>query len=261
MLRNMCWLCAAVFAATSVVRAGDDEIKNVDQIIKKYIEAIGGRAKLDSVKSMRWTGKSMFQGGMEAPLTMEFKRPGKLRIDFTFQGMTGTQAFDGETGWGIMPFMGKTDPEKMSADQVKQIKDQADMDGPLVDYAKKGHKVENMGLDDIEGTSAYKLKVTRKDGEVEYHFLDKEYFIPVAIKRKHKFQGTEIGFEVLMSDYKEVSGVMYPHSVKQRAGSGPGGSTLTIDKIEVNVDLPDARFAMPEVKKDTPKAAEKEGDE
>ena len=133
------------------------EPKTADEVIARYIKAIGGRDKLDAIKSMRVTGKTMLGGGMEMPLTVEFKRPNKARIEFSFQGMTGVQAFDGETGWFIMPFMGKTDPEKMPPDQLKDIEDQADLDGPLVDYKKKGHKVELLGTDEVEGSEAYKL--------------------------------------------------------------------------------------------------------
>lgn len=233
---------------------GADEPKTADDVIAKYIEAIGGREKLDSVKSMRVTGKTVVGGGMEAPLTVEFKRPNKVRVEFSFQGMTGVQAFDGETGWSIMPFMGRTDPEKMPPDQLKMIDDQADMDGPLVDYKKKGHEVELVGKDDIEGTEAYKLKITKKDGAVEYHFLDAEYFLPIQVKGKYKMQGTELEYTVVPGDYKEVNGLLFAHSIEQRMGA-MGGTTMTFEKVEINVKLDDDRFTMPEVKKaETPKA-------
>jgi outer membrane lipoprotein-sorting protein len=241
----------------AVVGAG--EPKTADDVIAKYIEAIGGREKLDSVKTIRMTGKMIGMGGMEIPNTIETKRPNKVRFEFTFQGMTGVRAFDGETGWSIMPFMGKTEPEKMPPDQIKQIDDQADMDGPLVDYKKKGHEVELVGKEDIEGTEAYKLKVTKKGGEVEYHFLDAEYFLPIQTKGKYKMQGTELEYTVVPGDYKEVGGLLYAHSMEQRMGA-MGGTTMTVDKIELNVKLDDNRFTMPEVKKEETPEADTEKD-
>ena len=242
--------CAPLFWQ---VPTNADEPKTADEVIAKYIEAIGGREKLDSVKSMRMTGKSLAGGGMEVPVTIEFKRPNKMRVEFTVQGMTGVQAFDGKTGWFIMPFMGKTDPEKMPPDMVEMIDDQADFSGPLVDYRKKGHKVELVGKDDVEGSETYKLYVTKKSGSTEYHFLDTEHFVLIQTKGKRKFQGTEIEFTIKYGDYKEVDGLLLAHSIQQ---GGMGGDT-TFEKVELNADLPDDRFTMPEVKREEPAITDK----
>lgn len=253
-------VCAALcLCGAATVRAGDEALPSADEVIAKYIEVIGGRDALDSIKTLHMTGKMVFGGGMEAPMTLDLKRPGKVRLEFTIQGMTGTQAFDGETGWFVMPFAGKPDPEKMPPDMLKDFKQQADLDGPLVDYKKKGHKVEMVGLDEFEGTPVYKLKVTRADGDVEYHLLDKELFILLATKGTRDFQGTPIEYELALGDYKEVNGLLVPHSIVQKGGGGPGGMTISFDKIEANMDIPDSRFAMPEEKSEKPDS-DKQGD-
>jgi len=245
-----CLLCAAA-ALPALARA--DEPKSADEVIAKFIEAIGGQAKLEAIKTQRATGKMVIGGGMmEAPFTTEHKRPNRFRMNFTFQGMTGSRAFDGAMGWSVMPFAGKTDPEKMSEEDVKQLEDQLDMDGPLVDYKKKGHQIELIGKDEIEGAPTYKLKVTKKNGTVEYHYLDAEHFIPIKVKGKVAVQGTEVEFETSLGDYKEVGGVLMAHSIQQQAG-GMGGNSMVLEKIEVNVDLPDSLFTMPEAKKEEPK--------
>ncbi len=260
MLRKSLLLITPCIMLCPMAKAFGGEVKTADEAIAKYIEAVGGREVIDSLKSMRMTGKTVMMGGMEAPITIEFKVPKKLRIDFTFQGMTGTQAFDGTTGWFIMPFMGKTDPEKMSADQVEEILDQADVSGPLVDYKGKGHQVELVGMDEIQGSPTYKLKVTKKNGRVEYHHLDAEYFLTVAVKGKREFQGTEMDFEVIQSDFKKVEGFMVAHSIEQKMG-GVGMTTMIIEKVELNVEIPDDRFTMPEVEKTEDKpSAKKPGD-
>ena len=225
-----------------------DNLKTADEIIAKYIEAIGGRAKIDALKSMKMTGKMVMMGGMEIPLSVKTKRPNRVRSDFTFQGMTGTQAFDGKIGWMVMPFSGKLEPEKMSDEMTRIMADEADMDGPLVDYRKKGHQIELVGKDEIEGAEVYKLKVSKKNGSVEYHFLDAEYFLPIKVKGKRPFMGSEMEYEQTFGDYKEVAGLMMAHSVEQ-GGAGMGG-TVSIEKIEVNVPIDNAEFAMPEVKKE-----------
>lgn len=243
MRRLLSTLAIVPFLVPCAAIAGDD-IKNVDEVIAKYIEAIGGRSKIDAIKSMRATGKSVMGGGMETPMVIEQKRPASMRVEFTFQGMTGIQAFDGETGWFVMPFAGKTEPEKMPDEMVKLIADQADMDGPLVDYQKKGHKVELIGKEDLEGSEAYKLKITKKNGDVENHFLDAEHFLPLQVSGQREIQGTPVDYKISFGDYKNVGGMMFAHSITQQAGP-MGGNTMIMEKIEVNIDIPDDHFKMP----------------
>ncbi len=182
---------------------------------------------------------------MEAPFSMQIKRPGKVRIDFTFQGMTGTQAFDGTTAWMIMPFMGKTEPEVMPEELASMIKENADIDGPLVGYKEDGDEIELLGLEDAEGTPAYKLKVTRKDGEVQYYYLDSEAYVPIKIEGSRVLQGVEQRYEVVVSDYKEVAGLMVAHSILEKAWGAPGGQVITLSNIEVDAALADSLFVMP----------------
>ncbi len=259
MLRN--WITRLMFSliATGGVSVWADDAPSVDDIIAKHVKAIGGKEKLSAQKSRKLSGKTMMGGGaMEAPTSLEMERPNRFRVDFTFQGMTGTQAYDGKTGWFIMPFGGKTDPEKMSPEDMKELEDQADIDGPLVDYKEKGHKVELMGKEDADGAQAYKLKVTKKSGDVEYHFVDAEQFLVLKVKGKRSIQGTEVDFETVFGDYKPVEGVILAHSIENRGGPMGGGMVMTIEKVEVNPKFPTDRFAMPEPKKEEPKPGEGE---
>src|SRR5437868_4276754 len=113
--------------------------QTADELIEKNVKAHGGAEKMKAMKSVRMTG-SMHMGPIEAPFTISKVRPENVRIEFSVQGMTGMQAYDGKTGWAVMPFMGKKDPEKMASDDLDQIKEEADFDGPMVDYKAKGNK-------------------------------------------------------------------------------------------------------------------------
>lgn len=223
----------------------DDKPKSADELIAKYVEAIGGQAALRSIKSIRLHGKTMMMGGIEAPITLELVRPNKIRTEIDFPGMKLVTAFDGATGWVISPFGGKTEPEKMSETQLTTVLDQADFDGPLVDYKKKGHAVEFLGEDEVEGTPTYKLKLTKKSGTVEYYHLDMEHYILVARMAKQEFQGGEIETVEHFGDYKLVGGRLFAHAVESKRGA-MGGGALTFQKIEVNPTLSDDRFVMPE---------------
>jgi hypothetical protein len=113
--------------------------QTADELLEKNLKAMGGKDKLKGIQSMRLTGK-MKMGPMEAPITIVKARPSEMRVDFTIQGMTGTSAYDGSTGWNLMPFMGNKDPQKMTEEQLKDIRVEADFDGPTFDYKAKGNK-------------------------------------------------------------------------------------------------------------------------
>lgn len=231
--------------------------QTVDELIAKNVAARGGMEKLKAVKTMRLTGKMTMGPGMEAPFVLELKRPKNMRMEFTLQGMTGVQAFDGTTAWMVMPFMGKKDPEVIPPEEAKDAAEQADFDGPLVDYAQKGYQVGFMGKDKVEGTDAYKLKVTLKSGDIRYVYLDGEYFLEIKTEGTRTVRGSEGEFETSMGDYKEVQGLMIPHSMESGAKGSPMKQKITIEKVEVNPALEDSRFKMPEVKKPEAKPEEK----
>ena len=218
--------------------------QTADELVQKFIEAEGGYKALKAIKTLKMEGKVITQQGMEFPWVIYIKRPLKIRMESTVQGQTMVQAFDGKTGWWIVPFMGSTEPQLMPEEQLKDIKEQADIDGPLVDYKKKGNKVEYLGKEEVEGTDAYKLKVTLKDGEIRYVYLDAEYYLPIKAVTKRKRQDTEITVETYMGDYKKVAGVLMPHSLESKM-NGKTVSQITIEKITPNIAIDDSLFAMP----------------
>ena len=219
--------------------------QTVDELLAKNFEAKGGLQKMKAVQSMKITGKMVFGQGMEAPLVMYARRPNSMRMEFTIQGMTGVQAYDGKTAWMSMPFMGKKDPEAMPAEEAKMVEEQADMDGPLVDYKEKGNKVELVGKEQVEGADAYKLKVTLKNGDVRWFYLDAESYLEIKGEAKRTIRGTEVDSESFMSDYKEVGGLMVAHAMESGAKGSPQRQKMILEKVEFNMPLADSLFAMP----------------
>jgi len=218
--------------------------QTLDDILKKYYEARGGYEKIKSVKTMKATGKQLVQN-MEVPFTIRQKRPNMMRVEATLQGQTIVQAYDGETAWTVNPLTGSTDPQTLPKEQTKQIIEMADIDGHLVDYKEKGNKVELLGKEEVEGTETYKLKVTLKDGDVRYDYLDAEYYLELKVVAKIKRQDTEIELETYYSDYKPVDGLMLAHSFENRR-AGNVFSQIILDKIELNVPMDDSIFKLPQ---------------
>jgi len=265
MLRKMMLLLAL-----GLLLAPRAHAQTVDELLAKHYEACGGLTKMKAVNTMRVTGTITLGPGMESPFTMERKRPGMRRMEFTFQGMTGIQAFDGTRTWSVMPFMGKKDPEVGSEEDNKNALDDSDFDGALVDYKTKGHTIELVGKEPVEGADAYKLKVTKKNGNIEYDYLDAETYLLVKTAAKRKFRGTEMEGETTFSDYKDVDGLMQPFSMESGAKEMPQKQKFMFSKIEMNVPLEESRFAVPAgatgaaapaaAATDSSKSAPKEGD-
>lgn len=233
--------------------------QSVDEIIAKSVQARGGAEKLKSVKTIKSTATMSMGPGMEAPGVLIQKRPAFARLEFTVQGLTAVQAYDGKNAWQIMPFMGKKDPELMSADEAKEPQEMADLDGPLVDYQSKGHQVELQGKEKVEGTDAYKLKVTLKNGDVQTIYIDSDSFLEIKEVTKRTIRGTDQEIESAIGDYKAVEGIMFPFAVETSVKGTDQKQKLTITKVELNVPADDSIFKMPDAapKADAPKTTPK----
>jgi hypothetical protein len=220
--------------------------QTVDEIIGNHFKAMGGKEKIDNLKSLKMTGNIDIGPEMKAPFTIYVKDNKKMRFEMELQGMKMIQALNVDSGWFIQPFGGKTDPERMSPDAIKEAKDQADIGGPLLDYKKKGNTVELIGKEDMEGTDTYKLRVTKKNGDVSYIYLDANSYLKLKETSKHKFQDKEVETASLSSNYKSVEGIMFPFTMEERASDEASqGQALNIEKIEVNPVIDDSIFNMP----------------
>ena len=234
-----------LFAGLTVLLTSILSAQTVDEIIAKSIQARGGMDKIKAVQSVRSSGTMNLGGGMEAPGSLIQKRPNMARLEFTVQGLTAIQAYDGKDAWQVMPFMGKKDPELMSADEKKEMEEDADIDGDLVDYASKGSKVELLGKDKLEGTDVYKLKVSLKNGDVKTIYLDADSFLEIREETKRTVRGTEREIESSLGDYKEVNGLMFPFAIESGLKGSQETEKLTLSKIELNVPVDDSLFKMP----------------
>jgi hypothetical protein len=199
---------------------------------------------MKAVQTVRMKGKMTMGPGFEAPITIEMKRPRQTRMEFTIQGMTGVQAYDGQLAWGISP-MGSRKAEPLPPEMAKDLDNQADIDGALVDYQAKGHQLELVGKEKVEGKDAWKLKLTLKSGDVQYVYLDADSYLEIRNESKRTIRGSEMELETTIGNYKEVGGVLWPHRVQSGAKGRPEKQTFAFETIEVNPTLDDARFKMP----------------
>jgi hypothetical protein len=228
--------------------------QTAEELINKNIEAKGGMDKIKAIKTWRMTGK-LIGGGITATAGQENMRPNLVRETFSLQGMTAVQAYDGSTGWQIQPFGGRKDPELMGEDDMRDLLIDSDFDGPLVDYKEKGNMVEYLGHDVVDGDDALRLKVTLKNGDILYYYLDPDTYLEIRKETQEFIRGSVRENASDFGSYKPIGGVMFPFSI----ASGPKNDltqwqTVTVEKIEVNVPLDISEFALPpSLKKDAPK--------
>jgi hypothetical protein len=229
----VCFIAVSGFAQTA------------DELVAKNLQAKGGLDKIRAIKSVRMTG-NFDAGGFKATVGQLSKRPDLVKESFSLQGMTQVQAYDGSGGWQISPFGGRKDPEVLGEDDVRGLAEDADFDGPLVDAQAKGNKIEYMGHDQVDGDDAYKLKVTLKNGDIFYYYLDPDTYIEIQVEKQQFIRGSVRESVTMLGSYKPVNGVMYPFFIESGPKNNPDGrGKITVTKMEANVPIEDSEFKMP----------------
>lgn len=219
--------------------------QTAEELVAKNLQAKGGVDKIKAIKSVRMTG-NFDSGGFKATVGQLSKRPDMVRETFAVQGMTQIQAYDGSSGWQISPFGGRKDPELLGEDDVRGLAEDADFDGPLVDAQTKGNKIEYLGHDQVDGDDAYKLKVTLKNGDIFYYYLDPDTYIEIQVEKQQFIRGSVRESVTILGSYKPVNGVMYPFFIESGPKNNPDArGKITITKMEANVPIDDGEFKMP----------------
>ncbi len=252
------------------------------QIVEKYAAARGGLQAWRAVQTMSWTGKMDAGGGSndpsrrvargrmgragktemtdnkgaemkgeankqaQLPFMLEMKRPRKSRVEIEFAGKTAVQVYDGMNGWKLRPYLNRNDVEPFTAEEAKSEAGKGDLDGPLVDYAAKGTKVELEGVDPVEGHDAYKLKLTTKSGNVQHIWIDAQSFLDVKVEGvPRRMDGRMRNVWIYQRDFRSVQGLMIPFVLETAVEGYQETHKMIIEKVAVNPKLDDALFAKP----------------
>jgi hypothetical protein len=219
--------------------------QTVDEIVARNIATRGGREALASVHTLRMSGRATEGPGREAILRREIARPGLLRTEFEFQGTTGVYAWDGSAGWRVSPLDGRFEPEPLPAEEATIAAEQADIDGPLVDWKAKGHRVELAGTEALPGGRAHHLKVVLKSGGQREVWVDAATGLVAKTVSTRFWRGREVSLETTFGDYRESGGVLFPRSIETGVPGHPRRLQIVVESVEVNPALDDARFRMP----------------
>jgi len=279
-------LVSFVFASSLAAGPGSSPVAKLSatDIAAKNVAARGGLQAWRAVQTMAMSGKMGAGGNQRAaqpipvpgkkgrlempkrpseevqlPFVMELARPRKMRLELQFNGQTAIQVFDGANGWKVRPFLNRREVEPYTTEEMKMASAQSDLDGPLVDYAAKGTKIDLDGIEKVEDRDNYKLKLTLKGGQETHVWVDAETFLETKIEgQPRRLDGTYHPVEVYYRDYRSVSGVRIPFVLETKvlpvAKTATGFKDppvpvekLIIEKVTVNPKLDDSQFSKPKI--------------
>jgi hypothetical protein len=203
-------------------------------------------AKAEARKALAHPREADANKNVRLPFVMELERPRRTRLEIRFQGQTAVQVYDGSHGWKLRPFLGRREVEPFTAEELRVASQQTDLDGPLIDYARKGNKVELEGTEPVEGHDAYRLKVTSHDGQVRHVWVDKQTYLDVKVDGTRRLDGKPRPVWTTFRDYRPVNGLMIPHVLETTVEGVPGSEKILVDRVALNPQLDDAHFTKPD---------------
>jgi hypothetical protein len=235
-------LTLIIIVLLAVQRHSDAQDLNLDKILAKYYQT-NGFDKLQKVKTIVMTGTITRNDLM--PLKITKMRPDKYRMDFELADLEAVQAYDGKKGWSVAPWTGNPKATLMDEESLKDVKVRADFDGMLYKWKEKGHQAELVDKDTVVKNEAYKIKLTRKDGGIEYYFIDIKDFSLLKRTYKRNVGGQELEMANYFRDYRKVDGINFPY-VNETTMDGQTYSLIEFEKIELNLSIDEKIFNIPE---------------
>ena len=273
------FLVLAISSIVPLTAKGETANLSAAQVVEKNIAARGGLQAWRGLQTMTWTGKMDAGGGdsvarsrrialapsssnvpvmtppdtktqqVQLPFTLYLKRGHKSRIELEFAGKKPVQVYDGTNGWKYRPFLNREDVEPFTADELKSEAEKSDLDGPLVDYAAKGTKIESAGVEKVEGRDCYKLKLTLKGGDVQYVWIDSQTFLDVKLSGSpRRMDGRMHNVYIYQRDFKTVQGLALPQVLETAVDGYRDTHKMVIESLVINPKLDDSLFKKPQSK-------------
>jgi hypothetical protein len=244
--------CLASLASSAALAADNAPASNLTavQIADKNVAARGGLAAWRAVSTLTMSGQ-LDAGGKsdtQLPFVMKLKRQHKSRLEIRFQDQTALQVYDGAQGWKVRPFLGRDDAEPYTPTEAKAAASWEELDGPLVDYASKGTKVELMGAELVEGRDTYRLRLTMKSGDQRDLWVDAKTFLEVKLDGEpRKLDGKMHKVAIFYRDYKSENGLTTPRVLETVVQGVKQTRKMNITRIVVNDTMQDALFQKPQL--------------
>ena len=230
-------LCLSAAPSAAQTAAPPDSGVTAADLVAKCARAMGGREKIDAVKTIRV--QAVYPDHGERPLAFEIKRPD---MSYTPQAQI---AFDGKRGCWLKGQDQKSKPEMVDPGDLVDFDVEIGYFFPAIfDYPS-----EYAGVQTVDGRTAHALRVKLPHGAVMTYFLDAESGLPLKVNTRFTIRGMAIDNDRAYSDYRKVSGILYPHGFTYR-GRNNDVQKARVTSVEFNIALDDAHFTVPdEIKK------------
>jgi hypothetical protein len=215
--------------------------QSLDEVLAKHAAARGGLERWRAVHSLIVTGTQVAFSNA-APFVFEWRRPDSFRFEQSMLGRKITFAHDGSATWWIHPLLRVEQPAAVPEPQAALVRRAAEFASPLVDAAAKGHRVELLGQEEIDGQPAFKLKVVRKDGSEETWYLDTSNYLELARFDRTLDLPDPQDRWTYYADFRTVDGLVIPHRQDQEYSIRH--VSLTVEKVQVNPEIAPGRFEM-----------------
>jgi hypothetical protein len=216
--------------------------QTADELVARNLAARGGAERLRSIQTMTMSGTISF-GDASSPLSVKVRRPSQIREDFKIEGSDMTRIYDSASGWEVHG----DKVRQLEGGELNNIREEGEnaIEGPLLDYAKKGSRIEALGKADVNGKAVYKLKITTNLGTSITQFLDASDYLEIHEEIERSANGKPMIIMEDVGDYREVGGVKFAHRFVSGSKENPTASTLQIEKMELNVPIDASVFAAP----------------
>jgi hypothetical protein len=236
---------AAAAAAAYYWSPANREARFIDELVARNLDARGGEGAWDGVTTMRMLGHMDLGQDLVVPYVLEQKRPGKMCFEFEFDNATSTQCTDGQKGWKIAPFRGRTEPEPMNDLEYREMAYSSDPYGLLYNYKQRNLEIDYLGIEPVDGHDAYKLQINLPGGGKRWLYLGTESALDIKLEMPRVIAGREFLVETVYSDWLDVEGLRIPGRQETRTGSDDEWHFLTVESVVVNPTIEDDRFHIP----------------
>lgn len=220
---------------------------SVDELVAGFEQARGGAKAWREIDSVRMSGV-MRMGQVTAPMTLDFKRSNRVRLQFQVLDTVVTQAYDGEQGWSVAPFVAEGRAVVMDARETAEMRDMADFEGALAGYKANLHQVTLDGEEDVDGVPSWRLKVLKANGDGELWWLAKDSLLAIRTANRRTREGVEVSVASTLADYRPVNGLLFPFNVvnKIQRGAEMLEQVVVLERVELGVAMEDSHFALPD---------------
>lgn len=225
-----------LFPVALLIFSLSTKAQTVDEIIKKYITAMGGYDNLKNLQTVIMNGKMVFDNGSELDISVKKSHEKGMRLDINKGKESGYDLITPTAGWQYLPFLNQKKPRKLGKDEFNYMVPDLDLQGPLVDYSLKGNKILFAGTEKVNGNDYFKLHAYLKNGKHEILYINTTTFyidrVVAFIKDKQK----NVPIVLNYLDYKSVNGILFPFTVNSPA------SDLKYQTIEINKPIDSSIF-------------------